>query len=96
MNEPFYIIGVNLFLWVSAAVVYATVFFVAGAGSLAVQRAVFGGLSTGLITVTVAFFVLEWILQRQMVPMLFPEGRLFTTPGTIRVRIRMRSVFGVV
>ena len=39
---------------------------------------------------TVAFFVLEWILQHQLVPLFFPGGRLFVTPGAIRIRIRIR------
>ena len=90
LNEPFYMIGLNLFLWVSASVIYSTVFWIADAGAIAVQRAVFGSLSTGLITVTVAFFVLEWVLQNQMVPLLFPDGRLIGTPGAIPIRIRMR------
>jgi adenylate cyclase len=47
---------------------------------------------TGLITVTVAFFVFELVLQKRMAPFFFPNGGLYMTPKTIRIRIRTRLV----
>ncbi len=90
LNEPFFMMGVDLFLWLSASAIYSTLFFLAGAGPVAVQRAVFGSLCTGLITATVAFFLLERILQIQLVPLFFADGRLHATAGTLRIRIRTR------
>jgi adenylate cyclase len=40
--------------------------------------------------VTVAFFVNEFILQRRLTPIFFPNGGLSAIHGTIRIRIRMR------
>jgi len=37
-------------------------------------------------------FVFEFVMQRRVVPFLFPEGSLSATPGTIRLRIRIRLV----
>jgi sigma-B regulation protein RsbU (phosphoserine phosphatase) len=90
LNEPFCMIGLNLFLWISAASIYPVAFLIADAGSDAIRRAVYGGLSTGLITVTVAFFVLERVLQSRMVPLVFPDGRLSATSGTFPIGIRTR------
>jgi sigma-B regulation protein RsbU (phosphoserine phosphatase) len=49
-------------------------------------------LSSGIITVTVAFFLLEHILQKKLAPHFFPQGGLTTIPRTLRIRIRTRLV----
>jgi sigma-B regulation protein RsbU (phosphoserine phosphatase) len=49
-------------------------------------------LSSGIITVTVAFFLLEHILQKKLAPHFFPHGGLTTIPRTLRIRIRTRLV----
>jgi sigma-B regulation protein RsbU (phosphoserine phosphatase) len=40
--------------------------------------------------VTVAFFLLEHVLQKQLAPHFFPNGGLYTIPKTLRIRIRTR------
>jgi adenylate cyclase len=45
-----------------------------------------------LITVTVAFFVFEFVLQRRVAPRFFPAGRLYMIAGTKRIDIRTRLV----
>ncbi len=57
-----------------------------------VQRALFNALGTGVITVTIAFFLLEHILQKKLAPHFFPNGGLTTIPRTLRIRIRTRLV----
>jgi sigma-B regulation protein RsbU (phosphoserine phosphatase) len=49
-------------------------------------------LSTGFITVTLAFFLLEHVLQKRLAPYFFPEGELSRIPKTLRIRIRTRLV----
>jgi len=44
----------------------------------------------GLVTTTTAFFILEYVLQKLMVPYFFPNGGLYMTPKTLRIRIRKR------
>ncbi|MDP4856609.1 MAG: SpoIIE family protein phosphatase, partial [Desulfobacterales bacterium] len=44
----------------------------------------------GMITITIAFFFMERQLQKGLVPMLFPEGGLYATRGTLRIRIGTR------
>jgi sigma-B regulation protein RsbU (phosphoserine phosphatase) len=61
-------------------------------GSYWIHRSVFVGLSTGFITVTLAFFLLEHVLQKRLAPYFFPEGELSRIPKTLRIRIRTRLV----
>jgi len=66
------------------------VFWVREAGPVVILIACLRRIETGLITVTVAFFVLEFVLQRSVIPYLFPDGGLSAIPGTMRIRIRTK------
>ncbi|UCF92113.1 MAG: SpoIIE family protein phosphatase [Desulfobacterales bacterium] len=92
LNEPFFLIGLALSIWLAAAVVFPVMFWVHGAGREAIRSAFFRGFYTGLTTITVAFFVLEFVLQRGVVPYFFPNGGLSLTPRTLRIRIRTRLI----
>ena len=90
LNEPFFLIAVDFVVWIVAAVVYtATIYRTPYGPSLAVG-VFFRALFVGIITTTIAFFVLEWRLQKSLVPLLFPEGGLYATHGTLRIRIGTR------
>lgn len=90
LNEPFFAIALDLGLWLTAGVIYPLVFWTFNAGKEVMQRAFILSFFTGLITTTVAFFVFESVLQRKLVPYFFPNGGLYMTPKTIRIRIRTR------
>jgi sigma-B regulation protein RsbU (phosphoserine phosphatase) len=92
LNEPFFLIGMAFTIWLIAAAVYSIMFRVHGANSETIQEAFFQSLFTGLITVTIAFFVFEFVLQRRIVHHLFPEGGLSAVKGTLRIRIRTRLI----
>jgi len=92
LNEPFFLIAVAFGMWLTAAVLYAVVFSLSGAGRFVVQRGFFNSLYTGLITTTVAYFVFEFVLQKRLAPYFFPNGGLYMTPKTVRLRIRTRLV----
>jgi adenylate cyclase len=90
LNEPFFLIAVDFGLWVASAVIYSLAFWAVD-GDLNRVRSTFAtNLYTGLITCTVAFFVFEAVLERRLVPYFFPEGGLYATPRTLRVRIATR------
>jgi adenylate cyclase len=86
LNEPYFVIAVDLLIWFMGTLLL---------GALGIQVAelctigplVVESLLTGLITATLAFFWVEHILQRRMAPILFPEGKLQATQGTLRIRI---------
>ncbi len=90
LNEAFFLIGLDFAIWLTAAVVYTTLFWRLGAERRLLQDVLARCLFTGLITTTVAFFVFEFVLQRRVAPHMFPEGGLWMTPRTLRIRIRTR------
>jgi adenylate cyclase len=95
LNEPFVLIAINLGIWCTAAGLYPLVYWLAGLGRQTIEVAFLQGFFTGLISTTVAFFVLEFVLQRRVVPVLFPDGGLSRVPGTFRIRIwtRLTAMF---
>lgn len=92
LNEPFFLIGLDLGVWFAAAVLYSTVFWAFGTGQAMIKSVFLRSFNTGLITTTTAFFVFEFVMQRKVVPYVFPEGRLYMTPGTVSISIRTRLI----
>ena len=92
LNEPFFMIGLAFCIWLIAAVIYSVMFWVHGANRETIEEAFFQSIFTGLITVTIAFFVFEFVLQRRVVHYFFPDGGLTMIPGTLRIRIRTRLI----
>jgi sigma-B regulation protein RsbU (phosphoserine phosphatase) len=90
LNEPFFLIAVDFSVWLAAALFYPMLYWSVEAGEMMIGRAFFQSLLIGLGTTTAAFFVLERVLQKKMVPHFFPDGGLHRTPRTIRIRIRTR------
>ncbi|MBW2432610.1 MAG: SpoIIE family protein phosphatase [Deltaproteobacteria bacterium] len=89
LNEPFFLITLDLLLWLCAAIVYPISFYTYKAGEMIIGRALIQNLLIGLGTMTAAFFILEYVLQK-MAPYFFPNGGLYVTPKTLRVLIRTR------
>jgi len=90
LNEPFVLISLSFSMWLLSAIVYPVVYWALDIGRYWMQSSCFMSLSTGLIIVTVAFFLLEHVLQKQLAPHFFPNGGLYTIPKTLRIRIRTR------
>jgi phosphoserine phosphatase RsbU/P len=90
LNEPFLLIAVAFLTWVIAGCLFAGVLWLWGAGQTAVEESFFQNFFTGIITVTIEFFVLEFVFQRRLVKYFFPKGGLSTTAKTLRIRIRTR------
>jgi hypothetical protein len=92
LNEPFFLIAVDFSMWLLAAVVFSTLYWSLGANREIILRPIIMNLITGLITVTVAFFVIEHHLQKKMVSHFFPEGGLSTIHNALRIQISTRLV----
>ncbi|MFH1154028.1 MAG: SpoIIE family protein phosphatase [Pseudomonadota bacterium] len=92
LNEPFFLIAMDMVLWVTAAAVYTSCFKSINAPECVLDSAFFGAVNTGLMTVTVAFFAFEFIMQRLHAPYFFPQGGLYTTDRTLKIRIGTRLV----
>jgi len=92
LNEPFVLITLDFSMWLLAAIVWSTIHWAYDSGTQLVRDTLYGNLSIGLITVTVAFFLLEHLLQKRLAPYFFPGGGLSAIPKTLRIRIRTRLV----
>ena len=92
LNEPYFIIIIDLFIWISGAIVYGFGIKYSGQHPMIVRALVLQSLITGLITVTLVFFWLEHILQKRLAPVFFPHGGLYKTPGIVRIRIGTRLI----
>ena len=92
LNEPYVLICLDLSMWLLSAIVYASMWWIMDLGSYWVHRALFMNLSTGFITVILAFFLLEHLFQKRLAPYIFPEGKLSDIPKTLRIRIRTRLI----
>lgn len=92
LNEPFFLMALNALVWICAAVTYALYFWQLGLGRKAILGAFSLNLQVGLVSVTVAFFVIEFFLQHRLAPYFFPRGGMSAVSKTIRIRIRTRLV----
>jgi len=92
LNEPFFLIILDACIWLFSAVLYPLLFWIFDAGHDVIYRSFFLSFFTGLITITVAFFVFEHVLQKRVVPSFFPQGGLYRTPRTLRISIRTRLI----
>jgi sigma-B regulation protein RsbU (phosphoserine phosphatase) len=90
LNEPFFLIGMDLVIWIAAGSIYSTAILSSDIGRGTVYYAFFRSLQIGLITTVAAFFLLRRVLQKRMVPKLFPSGGLYAIPGTLRIRLSTR------
>ena len=90
LNEPFVLIALDFSMWLLAAIVWSANHLVHDSAIQLVHDSLYGNLTMGLITVTVAFFMLEHILQKRLAPRFFPGGGLSAIPNTLRIRIRTR------
>ena len=68
LNEPFVLIALDFSMWLLAAVIYSLIHWAYGGDTNMIQRSLFLSISTGLITITMAFFMLEHILQKKLAP----------------------------
>ena len=90
LNEPFVLIALDFGMWLLAAIIWSGIHWAYDSGTQLIHDSLYGNLNMGLITVTVAFFMLEHILQKQLAPYLFPGGGLSRIRKTLRIRIRTR------
>ena len=90
LNEPFYMMALNLGIWLVAAFFFSYRINSLGEPRPVVLRMFLLSLNTGLITAVMSFFLLEHVSQGHVARFFFPEGGLHKTPKTIRNRIVVR------
>ncbi|MCP4623757.1 MAG: hypothetical protein GY850_09525 [bacterium] len=90
LNEPFYMMALNLCIWIFAAFFFAYLIKIFGEPRPVVFRIFLISLNTGLVTAVMCFFLLEHVSQKHISRFFFPEGGLYNTSKTIRIRIFIR------
>ena len=90
LNEPYFVIALDFGIWILAALANSLILLYSEAGRAMVLQPILVSISTGLITATLVFFELEFIIQKRLAPLFFPHGGQSSIPGTWRVRIKNR------
>ena len=90
LNEPFFLMAINLTTWIGAALVYYLM-----ARSVMVQHElanelIISSLLTAVIGVLATFFSLQFCIQHWLAPVLFPEGGLSQVKGALRIKLSTR------
>ena len=90
LNEPFFIIGMDMAAWVLAGMTFAVFEHNFGLTWQNISMNRLDALLTGLVSTTIAFFLLERILQSYLSPYVFPNGKLYDVRGTRRINLAVR------
>lgn len=88
LNEPYIIAALDFIIWIIAGLAIIVFLIYSGIKPLFAYLEGIDILLTALITVTAAFFMLQYFLQKKLTPIFFPEGQLATVPGTQKTMIR--------
>ena len=100
LNEPLFVIGVTILIWVSAGLVFSYVVQTNDSVRFLAPGVMIRCSVTGLITMTITFFWVEHIIQHRLAPIFFPDGGLYATKGTfptpLAVRFLALSVAGCI
>jgi len=95
LNEPYFIIGIDMAAWLLGGMIFVVFERRFGLSWQEISMNRFDALLAGLLSTTLAFFLLERILQIYLVPCVFPRGKLYHVKGTRRINLaaRLYAVF---
>ena len=98
LNLPVLIALVNFAMWICITALLGIFFIIFRDAPPRIGFFVpFRGFMVGYISAIISFFLVEAYSRRRLVRILFPEGKLATTPGTLKISIlrRIRVLYGV-
>jgi sigma-B regulation protein RsbU (phosphoserine phosphatase) len=90
LTTPYFYMGINLLAWLAAAIFFPMILSQDGAPVFLVVRTAAQCLIIGVITCSLAFFLVEAILQRYFMARFFPKGGVFAISGVPRTLIITR------
>jgi len=90
LNEPFFIIAMDMAAWILSGVAFAAFERNFGLTWQVISMNRLDALLTGLVSTTIAFFLLERILQTYLAPSVFPKGKLYEIKDTRRINLTVR------
>ncbi|MCP4338321.1 MAG: hypothetical protein GY799_05400, partial [Desulfobulbaceae bacterium] len=92
LTIPYFYMGINLLAWLAAAIIFPMFLSKGGAPVFMVVRTAAQCLIIGIITCSLAFFLVEAILQRYFMARFFPRGGVFAISGVPRTLIITRLI----
>lgn len=98
LNLPVFLCLINLCMWLLLNIIFTPVmYFLLNMTLSSFFYNFFRILMVGLIASFISFFLIDDFVRDKMVSILFPEGQLAATSGTVRISIlrRIRVLFGV-
>jgi sigma-B regulation protein RsbU (phosphoserine phosphatase) len=90
LNEPFFLMALNLVAWIGAAGVYYLLLHRTILQPEIATELIVNSLLTAVISVLATFFFLQYCIQRWLAPVLFPEGGLTKIRGAVHIRLSTR------
>jgi sigma-B regulation protein RsbU (phosphoserine phosphatase) len=97
LNLHVILAAANLMLWFFFTLcLIGAIYFVMEMNLVTCAYIFFRGIIIGLIAAFLAFFLMDHFCRKNLVPILFPEGRLADLEGTIKISIirRIRILYG--
>ena len=98
LNLPVSIGLVNFVMWITLTCLLAILFMLFRDAPLRIGFFVwFRGFMVGYISAIISFYLVEAYSRRRLIRILFPEGKLASMPGTVKISIlrRIRVLYGV-
>ena len=98
LNLPVFLGLTNLGMWLFLDIIFTPLMYaLLNMTLLSLFYNFFRILMVGLIASFISFFLIDDFVREKLVPILFPEGQLAATSGTVRISIlkRIRVLFGV-
>lgn len=92
LNEPFFVTILNLAIWFGLSLAITPHLLSRGEDPNLLKAVLFMGLNIGLVTAVTVFFLSEYAVQRFLVHKLFPATGPVTTPGALRMSMRLRML----
>ncbi len=92
LNETFSLNVANISIWVLASLSYYLFSLHMNFPDFYIYWCLLGHLFTGAITAIFAFFLCEKVIQKLIVPILFPQGGLWNVSNVRHMTIRTRMV----
>ncbi len=90
LNAPFFIVAMDMVAWFASSLTFAWFEFRFGLTWQQISMNRIDAMFTGLIATTLAFFLLERLLQSYLTPLAFPRGKLHDVSGTWRINLAVR------
>lgn len=98
LNLPVILSLVNLSMWIALSTVFLPIMYILIKMSVSsFFYAFFRLIMIGLIASFISFFLIDDYSRKQLVPLFFPDGKLASVPGAIKISIlrRIRVLLGV-